>query len=142
MNVVSFSGGKDSTAMLLMMIERGEPIDKVIFFDSGWEFPEMYDHVAMVELATGVEIERVHPEKSFDHLMFEHELRRGKRAGEHGYGWPRPNARWCTTYKNRAISKAITGLGGGRSMCRHSCGRAKARQGQEVPAGGVGRHRG
>lgn len=110
--IVSFSGGKDSTAMLLMMLERGEPIDEVVFFDSGWEFDEMYEHVAMVECATGIQITRVRPEKSFDHLMFEHVLKRGKRAGQRGYGWPRPNARWCTTYKNRAISKALAGLGG------------------------------
>ena len=40
-NVVSLSGGKDSTAMLLMLLERGEPVADVVFFDTGWEFPEM-----------------------------------------------------------------------------------------------------
>jgi tRNA(Ile)-lysidine synthase TilS/MesJ len=30
-HIVSFSGGKDSTAMLLMMIEKGMPIDEIIF---------------------------------------------------------------------------------------------------------------
>lgn len=33
--VVSFSGGKDSTAMLLHMIELGEHIDEVISADTG-----------------------------------------------------------------------------------------------------------
>lgn len=32
-NIVSFSGGKDSTAMLHQMIERGENIEEVYFFD-------------------------------------------------------------------------------------------------------------
>lgn len=41
-NVVSLSGGKDSTAMLLMLLERGEPVADVMFFDTGWEFLEMY----------------------------------------------------------------------------------------------------
>ena len=45
MNIVSFSGGKDSTAMLLMMIEKGMKIDKVIFCDTGAEFPQMYEHI-------------------------------------------------------------------------------------------------
>ena len=38
---VSLSGGKDSTALLLLMIERGLPIDIVISADIGMEFPEM-----------------------------------------------------------------------------------------------------
>ena len=41
-NVVSLSGGKDSTAMLLMLLERGEPVADVMFFDTGSEFLEMY----------------------------------------------------------------------------------------------------
>ena len=37
--VVNFSGGKDSTAMLLRMIELGEHIDVIQFADTGYEFP-------------------------------------------------------------------------------------------------------
>jgi 7-cyano-7-deazaguanine synthase in queuosine biosynthesis len=32
-NIVSLSGGKDSTAMIEMMIERGEKIHSVIYCD-------------------------------------------------------------------------------------------------------------
>lgn len=35
-NIVSFSGGKDSTAMVLEMLERNVPIHSVIAFDTGW----------------------------------------------------------------------------------------------------------
>lgn len=45
-HAVSLSGGKDSTAMLLLMIERDMPIDMVLYADTGMEFPEMYDHIA------------------------------------------------------------------------------------------------
>ena len=38
---VSQAGGKDSTAMLLLMIERGLPIQAVLTADTGMEFPEM-----------------------------------------------------------------------------------------------------
>ncbi len=41
-HAVSLSGGKDSTCLLLLMIERGLPIDAVIWADTGMEFPEMY----------------------------------------------------------------------------------------------------
>ncbi len=44
-HIVSFSGGKDSTAMLLMVIEYGMQIDDIIFCDTGKEFPEMYEHI-------------------------------------------------------------------------------------------------
>jgi len=44
-HAVSLSGGKDSTALLLLMIERGMPIDMVLFADTGMEFPEMYAHI-------------------------------------------------------------------------------------------------
>ncbi len=48
-NVVSFSGGKDSTAMLLKMIEEKIDIDCVLFCDTGLEFPQMYEHIDKVE---------------------------------------------------------------------------------------------
>ena len=45
LNVVQFSGGKDSTAMLLMMLEKNMPIDDIIFCDTGKEFPQIYEHI-------------------------------------------------------------------------------------------------
>jgi len=40
-HIVAFSGGKDSTAMLLRMIELKKPIDVILFADTGLEYPEM-----------------------------------------------------------------------------------------------------
>lgn len=34
MNIVSFSGGRDSTAMLLMMLEKGITVDRVVCVDT------------------------------------------------------------------------------------------------------------
>ena len=51
-NVVSFSGGKDSTAMLLKMIEEKIPIDCILFCDTGLEFPQMYEHIDKIEKET------------------------------------------------------------------------------------------
>ncbi len=48
-HAVSLSGGKDSTAMLLLMIESGMPIDMVLSADTGMEFPEMYEHLAKLD---------------------------------------------------------------------------------------------
>jgi len=35
-NIVAFSGGKDSTAMLFKMLEHGEKIHSACFFNTGW----------------------------------------------------------------------------------------------------------
>lgn len=48
-HIVSFSGGKDSTAMLLRMIEENHPIDETIFCDTGMEFEGLYQHVERLE---------------------------------------------------------------------------------------------
>jgi hypothetical protein len=42
--VASFGGGVNSTAMLLGMYERGEKVDLVLFADTGGEKPETYRH--------------------------------------------------------------------------------------------------
>lgn len=103
-NVVSFSGGKDSTAMLLKMIEEDIPIDCILFCDTGLEFPQMYEHIDRVEKETGLSITRVKAEQSFEYMMFEQPIKRGAdspitiRYGEGmtGHGWAGPRMRWCT----------------------------------------------
>lgn len=44
MNIVSFGGGVNSTAMLIGMYERGIPADLILFADTGGEKPETYAH--------------------------------------------------------------------------------------------------
>ena len=44
-HIVSLSGGKDSTAMLLRLLEENYPVDLILYCDTGLEFPEMYDHL-------------------------------------------------------------------------------------------------
>jgi 3'-phosphoadenosine 5'-phosphosulfate sulfotransferase (PAPS reductase)/FAD synthetase len=45
-NVLSISGGKDSTAMLLLAIERDTPNMQAVFADTGHEHPLTYEYVA------------------------------------------------------------------------------------------------
>ena len=79
--IVSYSGGKDSTAMLLRMIELGEHIDRIVFADTGMEFPELYDYIKRVEKYIGREIEVLTPEKSFFDWA-RGKITRGKMKGE------------------------------------------------------------
>lgn len=117
-NVVSFSGGKDSTAMLLKMIEEKIDIDCVLFCDTGLEFPQMYEHIDKVERETGIHITRVKAEKPFEYYMFDYPVARRDdspvkmRYGDvKGFGWPGPRMRWCTkTLKSEPREKFIKGL--------------------------------
>lgn len=109
--VVSLSGGKDSTAMLLMLLERGEQVDEVVFFDTGWEFPQMLEHIDRVEAEAGVKVTRLSPDKPFEFYMLEYEKTKGKRRGSKGYGFPTPMARWCTRIKTETIGRHLKSLG-------------------------------
>ncbi len=55
----AFRRQKDSTAMLLMLLERGEDIADIVFFDTGWEHPEMYEHLDKLENFVGRKITRL-----------------------------------------------------------------------------------
>ena len=72
-HAVSLSGGKDSTGLLLLMIERGMPIDAVLWADTGMEFPEMYGHIAKVDehlfRKRGLHITVLRSPKSFEYMI-------------------------------------------------------------------------
>jgi 3'-phosphoadenosine 5'-phosphosulfate sulfotransferase (PAPS reductase)/FAD synthetase len=103
MNIVSFSGGKDSTAMLLMMLERGIPVDRVLCVDTTKEFPQMYEHIEKVQsMIEPLKIDFV--KIDFDYWFGEHIKTKGE-IGEVGYGWPNIFNRWCTTLKIQAKRK-------------------------------------
>lgn len=80
---LSLSGGKDSTFLLLELIRRGTPPDECVFFDTGWEFPQMYRHMDRLRALceeNGIEFTVLHPAKSFDYLMFEKPVRKKRAA--------------------------------------------------------------
>lgn len=102
--VVSLSGGKDSTAMLLQMMERGENIVDVVFFDTGWEYVQMHEHLEQLESFIGRKITRLTPRVSFGFWFAQHKVfHRNGNLHRIGLGWPSPSRRWCTKEKTRAI---------------------------------------
>ena len=44
-HVVAFGGGVDSTAMVIGLVNRKQPIDLILFADTGAERPETYEHI-------------------------------------------------------------------------------------------------
>ena len=104
-SIVSFSGGKDSTALLLMMLERGMRIDYILFCDTGMEFPQMYEHIERVNAYIGEKYGKMvtvlKSKNSFEYGLLHILRKKGKRAGMHGYGWSSMRNRWCTSMLKR-----------------------------------------
>ena len=111
-HIVSFSGGKDSTAMLLRMLEENMQVDEIIYCDTYKEFPQMYKHIEKIKKYIkekyNKEITTLKAENDFDYYMFEHEKTRGKNKGKRGYGWSTMLCRWCTSnLKTNVINKYL-----------------------------------
>lgn len=117
-HVVSFSGGKDSTAMLLRMLELKMPVDDIVFCDTGAEFPAMYEHIRKVEKYIHRPITWLKWEHSYEWYLLEKPCKRkisefwnNKMRKENidrqdvlGYSFAGPKSRWCTRLKVDAIN--------------------------------------
>src|SRR3990167_7270731 len=44
-HVLSYGGGINSVALLLLLLKAREPLDEVVFADTGGELPETYDYI-------------------------------------------------------------------------------------------------
>lgn len=93
-HIVSFSGGKDSTGMLLKMYHENMPIDEIIFIDSTVEFPEIYEHIQK-------EIIMLKAKYSYEYYLGEYK----KKDGSIGYGHPDFKNRWCTQLLKKDVIK-------------------------------------
>lgn len=113
-HMVSFSGGKDSTAMLLRMIELGYRIDEVVNFDTGVEFPSMYEHIENVRKVLdehGIKFSVFRSEYTFEHFLLERERESATNVIINGWGWPSINNRWCTAnLKTRNMEQYLKDL--------------------------------
>jgi len=94
MQIVSFSGGKDSTAMLLMMLERGEEIHSAMWFDTERDFPEIIEHIWLVQKHIGVKIWRLRHWIGFDFLR-------------ERYGPAHKAGGWCAAAKRDCCNRYV-----------------------------------
>lgn len=81
-HIISFSGGKDSTAMLIRMLELNMEIDKIVFADTLFEFPELYVYIDKIEKFINRPITRLKPNKELWNKWFKGKITRGKLKGE------------------------------------------------------------
>lgn len=87
MHIVNYSMGKDSTAMLILMLENNYPIDKVLWADLGrWaEFDSTYHFKSQVESKLKIKIETVSSDKwTWNDIFYSHPVR-GKTNSIRGF---------------------------------------------------------
>lgn len=111
--IASVSFGKDSLAMLLMLIEKKYPLDEVVFYDTGMEFKAIYNLKSKIELLLkehNIKFTELKPEYDFLYKMFKKPVKERKTGNIHyGYSWCGGTCRWGTSDKLRYIEKYCKG---------------------------------
>lgn len=113
-HIASVSWGKDSLAMLLLLIEKGWPLDEVVFYDTGMEFQAIYDTQdrMLPELERlGIRYTKLEPGNPFLYDMLERQVQSRQKGAHRGYGWCGGLCRWGTTEKLKAIDRYAEALG-------------------------------
>lgn len=108
--VASVSFGKDSLAMLLLILEHNLPLDEVVFYDTGMEFQAIYnirDKVVPILKEHNIKYTELKPTISFENMMYNNEHISRKGELKKGYGWCGGLCRWGTTYKTQTINKYL-----------------------------------
>ena len=106
--IASVSFGKDSLAMLLRLIEEKEPLDEVIFYDTGMEFNAIYNIRDRIKKLLGehnIKFTEFKPKNSFLYDMFEREVKSKNGEIHKGYSWCGGACRWGTTAKQTILDK-------------------------------------
>jgi len=111
--------------MLILMIEKGMPIDSLLWSDTTMEFPEMIEHIGKMDdylyRERGMHITRLRHPKGFEWLMFEEPKRKPSSIENRtklgiplcGNGWPSMQVRWCTgQLKTHLLTKEVNRLKG------------------------------
>lgn len=104
--VASVSFGKDSLAMLLLILEKGLPLHEVVFYDTGMEFQAIYsirDRILPILEEHGVKYTELHPPRPFLFDMLEKSVNSKKNGLHYGYSWCGGCARWGTATKTAAL---------------------------------------
>lgn len=108
--IASVSFGKDSLAMLLLLIENKYDIDEVIFYDTGMEFQTIYDTRDIIKgllEKLNIKYTELKPEIPFIDKMLNIEVHKRNGIIQYGYGLCGGRCRWGTTEKNKTIQKYL-----------------------------------
>lgn len=114
--VANLSGGKDSLALCLRLMELGMPLTKAIFYDTGMEFQAVYRNIEKIRpilFAYGCELVVIKPERDFLVEMLLRPVCEGTCGEHYGYEWCGGCTRWRTSGKVEAINKYLSTLKNG-----------------------------
>lgn len=106
--IASCSFGKDSLAMVLLLLEKKYPLDEVIFFDTGMEFQAIYNN--SIKLSTilsnnNIKFSILKSKYSFEYNAFQREIHKKDGTTKYGYDWCGGQRRWGTSEKITAINR-------------------------------------
>ena len=114
--VASFSGGKDSTAMILRLIKEKKKLHYVVFYDTGMEFKATYEVVKQIKARVetyGAVFVWIKSETDFLVDMLLRPVKERETGNIHyGYDWCGGCTRWRTSHKVSAINKFLASLDG------------------------------
>ena len=108
--IASVSFGKDSLAMLLILIEKHYKLDEVIFYDTGMEFKAIYDTrdiIKWVLKELNIKYTELKLNIPFIDKMLNIEVHKRDGTMQYGYGLCGGRCRWGTTDKNKTIEKYL-----------------------------------
>ena len=106
--ILSLSGGKDSLAMLLLVMEKKLPLDRVVFYDTGMEFQAIYNIIDRVKPMVedyGAFLDILRPQNSFLFDMLVKPVHTS--TDKYGYDWCGGCCRWQTSCKVSIINKYL-----------------------------------
>jgi len=93
--ILCFSGGKDSTALLIYIYMNNLQLDEVIYIDMGsWIWDYAKDHIKQVELKFNLKITVINAQTELE-------------TGFKKWGFPHFRNRWCTGIKRELIRKYL-----------------------------------
>lgn len=100
--------GKDSLAMILLLVEKRYPLDEVIFYDTEMEFQAVYNNLQKLKnfLAHhNIKLTEVKNKLSFEYQAFYKTIHKKNGEVVKGYDWCGGCRRWATSNKVSAICK-------------------------------------
>lgn len=107
-NIVSCSLGKDSVAMLLLMLEKGIKIDEIVWANTSLEFPENFTYLKKLEDYIGRKITVVKPKSTFQSWFYRKFVKGKYKDTEMIHGFPFVvTAGWCCReFKEKPLDEA------------------------------------
>lgn len=111
-HIANVSGGKDSLAQILYILENDIPCDEVLFYDTGMEFQAIYNIFEKLKpllYEKEIKFTTLHPTNPFLYDMLERPVESKQKGKHNGYGWCGGRCRWGTTWKTQALDKYAQG---------------------------------